>query len=204
MEVKTIRGQARPEEFGETLGVLVGRVNEHDTYTGGHSSRVADIAAAIGRVMGMTSEDVAFIRQAGLVHDIGKIGIPESLLKKQDPLTPEEFELVKLHPMFGASILARIPGTQRLLPVVLNHHERWDGKGYPNGVGGTDIPIEARIIFVADSLDAMTTARPYGGVKRPDAALAELSNCSGTQFDPMVIDAVHHGFRQGSLDYLID
>ena len=187
-------------DYHRALSALVSAVNDHDTYTGGHSCRVSDYTAALGRVLGLPRAEIAFLRQAGLVHDIGKIGIPDKVLRKKGRLTDEELHLVRLHPILGASILSRFPNMERMIPVVLHHHERWDGAGYPSGVSGVDIPREARAIFVADAFDAMTTDRPYGQILSTQEALAELRRCSGQQFDPQLVDAMHEAWRCGLLD----
>jgi putative nucleotidyltransferase with HDIG domain len=196
----SLRTPTRPEQLHQTLQSLVRTVNDHDTYTGGHSCRVATMCGDIARVLGYDKSDVAFIQQAGLVHDIGKIGIPDKVLNKTTPLTPDERYLVRLHPILGASILSRMPGMDRLVPVVLHHHETWDGSGYPSGVAGVRVPVQARIILVVDAFDAMTSNRPYGRVKTTEEALAELRSCAGSQFDPRIVDAMHEAYRNGLLD----
>ena len=191
----------RPAELlHQTLQSLVRTVNDHDTYTGGHSCRVATMCGDLARVLGLAKDEVAFMQQAGLVHDIGKIGIPDKVLNKTTPLTPDERYLVRLHPILGASILSRMPGMDRLVPVVLHHHECWDGSGYPSGVAGLRVPVEARIILVVDAFDAMTSNRPYGRILTTEEALAELRAHAGTQFDPRLVDAMHEAFRNGLLD----
>ncbi|HEV3472382.1 MAG TPA: HD-GYP domain-containing protein [Actinomycetota bacterium] len=187
-------------DYHRALAGLVSAVNDHDTYTAGHSCRVSDYSASLGRIMGLTRAEVTFMRQAGLVHDIGKIGIPERVLKKNGKLTDEELHLVRLHPILGASILSRFDGMERMIPVVLHHHERWDGTGYPSGLAGVDIPREARAIFVVDAFDAMTTDRPYGEILSTEEALEELRRCAGRQFDPVLVDALHDAWRAGLLD----
>lgn len=199
--LRSPRTTATPAQLlHQTLQSLVKTVNEYDTYTGGHSCRVATMSADIGRVLGMPKSDVAFLQQAGLVHDIGKIGIPDKVLNKATALTPDERYLVRLHPILGASILSRMPGMDRLVPIVLHHHECWDGSGYPSGVSGVRVPVEARIILVVDAFDAMTSNRPYGRVLTTEEALAELRAHSGTQFDPRLVDAMHQAYRSGLLD----
>ncbi|MDQ3958071.1 MAG: HD-GYP domain-containing protein [Actinomycetota bacterium] len=197
----TIRGApTRTERLHQTLQSLVRTVNEHDTYTGGHSCRVATMTGDLARLLGFAKEEVAFVQQAGLVHDIGKIGIPDALLNKTGPLTPAERYLVRLHPILGASILSRMPGMDRLVPVVLHHHECWDGSGYPSGLAGVDVPVESRIILVVDAFDAMTSNRPYGRVLGVEEALRELRAHAATQFDPLLVDAMHEAYRCGLLD----
>ncbi len=190
----------RPADLHQALQSLVRTVNDHDTYTGGHSCRVATMSGDMARLLGFPKDEIAFMQQAGLVHDIGKIGIPDTLLNKTGPLTADERYLVRLHPILGASILSRVPGMDRLVPVVLNHHECWDGSGYPSGVAGVRVPIESRIILVVDAFDAMTSNRPYGRILGTEEALAELRRHAGTQFDPMLVEAMHEAFRSGLLD----
>jgi HD-GYP domain-containing protein (c-di-GMP phosphodiesterase class II) len=188
------------ERLHQTLQSLVKTVNAHDTYTGGHSCRVATMSGDIARVLGFPKTEVAFLQQAGLVHDIGKIGIPDTVLNKAAPLTSHERYLVRLHPILGATILSRTPGMDRLVPIVLHHHECWDGSGYPSGVAGVQVPVESRIILVVDAFDAMTSDRPYGRVLGTQEALTELRKNAGTQFDPMLVDAMHEAYRSGLLD----
>jgi HD-GYP domain-containing protein (c-di-GMP phosphodiesterase class II) len=165
-------------------------VNEHDTYTGGHSVRVADLAVILGRILEVEDPSLELLRRAGHMHDVGKIGIPDRILRKPGALTEQELHLMRLHPILGASILSRVPGCEELVPVVLYHHERWDGRGYPKGLSQSDIPLEARLIFVADAYDAMTTVRTYGDLLTQDAAVAELCGSAGKQFDPRVVEAM--------------
>lgn len=174
-----------------TLDSLLEAVDGHDTYTHGHSLRVSRSSAVIAGALGLDSDGVSLVRDVGLVHDIGKIAIPDALLRKTGMLTQQEFELLSLHPVLGASILARTPTLKHLVPGVLHHHERWDGRGYPAKLAGTEIPVESRIVFAADALDAMTTDRPYGTVFSFEDALAELDRYSGRQFDPGVVEALH-------------
>ncbi|MDQ4065340.1 MAG: HD-GYP domain-containing protein [Actinomycetota bacterium] len=197
---ESITARAAGRDYHEALATLIEAVNDHDTYTAGHSCRVSDYAADLGRVMGCTRPEITFMRQAGLVHDIGKIGIPDNVLKKNGKLTDEELYLIRLHPILGASILSHFDGMEQLIPVVMHHHERWDGSGYPTGLKQIDIPREARMIFVADAFDAMTTDRPYGEVLSTEQALAELRRCSGEQFDPALVDAMHDAYHAGLLE----
>jgi HD-GYP domain-containing protein (c-di-GMP phosphodiesterase class II) len=197
---ETLQARSDKELSWETLDSLVAAVNEHDTYTGGHSGRVAQIAADLARLLGSSREDVYFVRQVGLVHDVGKIGIPDGLLRKRTPLTDEELHLMRLHPIMGASILSRMPGMERMVPVVLHHHEHWDGTGYPSGISEVAIPLESRLILVADAFDAITTTKPYGKGLGVEDALGELREQSGRQFDPLLVDAMHEAYRNGLLD----
>ncbi|MPZ69497.1 MAG: HD domain-containing protein [Actinobacteria bacterium] len=189
-------------ERANLLEDLVAAVNAHDRYTGSHSYRTAAYASAVAHALGYPPPAVELVRQAALVHDIGKIGIPERILRKTQELTDEDRSLLRLHPDLGVSILSRLPGTAALLPIVLHHHEHWDGSGYPLGLRGTEIPIESRIILVADSFDAITTQRPYSRMLEPAGAMEEIALCSGTQFDPLVVDALHETHEAAALDGL--
>jgi HD-GYP domain-containing protein (c-di-GMP phosphodiesterase class II) len=197
---RLLPGRHVPDDSEMVVRALVEAVNQHDTYSGGHSYRVAQYAANVARLMGLPDDEISFIRQGALVHDIGKIGIPEPVLKKAGKLNAEELHLVRLHPIFGASILSRLDGTKTLIPMALHHHERWDGDGYPSGLTQVDIPMEARIVSVADAFDAMTTGRPHGAVLSTSEALAELRRSAGTQFDPLLVDVMHEAERQGFLE----
>jgi putative nucleotidyltransferase with HDIG domain len=183
-----------------SLDRLVEVVSGHDRYTAVHSCRVADYVAGLARLMSMAPAEIALARRAALVHDIGKVAVPDRVLKKRGPLTDDEAKLVRLHPVVGAGMLSRIRGLEALVPIVLHHHERWDGLGYPRGLSGVDIPIQSRMIFVADAYDAMTTRRPYGPTLTPHEALAELRGWSGQQFDPLMVDKMHSAFMLGVLD----
>lgn len=196
----TLQNKDEHEAAWATLDSLVAAVNEHDSYTGGHSGRVARLAADLARVMGLDRDQQVFVKQAALVHDVGKISIPDPILKKRGALTDEELHLMRLHPIMGASILSRMPGMERLVTIVLHHHEHWDGTGYPSGLREIEIPLEARMIAVTDAFDAMTSSGSRGSEMRVEDALAELRKCSGKQFDPMLVDAMHDAYRSGLLD----
>jgi HD-GYP domain-containing protein (c-di-GMP phosphodiesterase class II) len=189
----SIRGDAiRVDEEGlnPILESLVDAVARHDTYTGGHSRRVAGYALQIGQVMGYPLEQLDCVRRAGLVHDIGKVVIPDRILRKEGTLTDEEFRMIRMHPVLGASILGRMPGMEDLVAAVLYHHERWDGSGYPDGLTEDEIPTESRMILVADAFDAMTSQRPYGEVLTAEEAIGQLSMHAGQQFDPLFVAAL--------------
>ena len=183
--VRDAPAEIRQDE--RALEVLLSTINDYDVYTGGHSERVARYAAQIGRLLGLSYATVHLIRRAAFVHDIGKILIPASIVNKPGKLTPEERDIVRLHPELGARMLTRRPAMRDLAPIVLHHHERWDGKGYPEGLSGTRIPLESRVIFVADAFDVMTSERPYGRVFTYKEASAELGRCAGADFDPQVV-----------------
>jgi HD-GYP domain-containing protein (c-di-GMP phosphodiesterase class II) len=175
--------------FMGTLQALTAAIDAKDRYTRGHSERVSHVSTQIARAIGLSAEDVETIRIAGLVHDVGKIGVPEAVLCKQGRLTDPEFDAIKRHPQIGYGILQDIRPLKGVLPGVLHHHERWDGKGYPSGLSGESIPLQARIIAIADTFDAMSSTRSYRPAMPRDKVLAELQRCAGTQFDPALIPA---------------
>jgi len=175
--------------FLGTLQALTASIDAKDRYTCGHSERVAHLSARIARAMNMPEEEIDRVRIAGLVHDVGKIGVPEAVLCKQGKLTDEEFAAIKLHPEIGHRILHDIEPLADVLPGVLHHHERFDGKGYPHGLSGFGIPLFARIIALADTFDAMSSNRSYRAALPREKVLAEIERCAGTQFDPAVVDA---------------
>jgi diguanylate cyclase (GGDEF)-like protein len=168
---------------------LAKAVDLRDTYTGGHSNRVADLAARIAARIGLDEEQIELARLAGSLHDLGKLAIPEEILRKPGPLTEPERLVVERHPQIGFRMLESL-GVDPVAEWVLHHHERWDGAGYPNRLSGNRIPLGARILFVADAYDAMTSDRAYRARLSADAALEELERCAGTQFDPDIVKAL--------------
>lgn len=173
--------------FVGTLEALTSSIDAKDPYTCGHSHRVAELAAALARAHGLPDELVEQVRMAGIVHDVGKIGVPEAVLCKTGRLTQEEFELIKQHPEIGYQILKDIPHFQDLLPGVLSHHERYDGRGYPQGLAGDKIPLMARIIGLVDSFDAMSSNRTYRSAMQRGRVFEELAEHAGKQFDPDLV-----------------
>ena len=165
-------------------------LDARDPYTAGHSERVSAIAVGIGRQLRLDDEQLEVLRLGALLHDIGKIGVPDEVLRKPGALTAPEFELIKHHPALGARILRSVPFLARHIPIVELHHERPDGKGYPHGLAGDEIPLLARIAHVADAFDAMTSARAYRPARSPGEALSELWRCAGAQFDAEVVQAL--------------
>ncbi len=169
-----------------TLEALVNALEAKDPYLRGHSARVADLAATVAAEMGLDEEDVELVRTAGRLHDIGKIGIREEILNKQGPLTDDEFEHVKNHTVTGSQILAPLAHLKHIIDIVRSHHERWDGKGYPDGTKGEDIPLGARIIGAVEIYDALTTSRPYQEKMVPELAIERLRDLVDTVIDPRV------------------
>ena len=172
------------------IRALAAALDARDSYTAGHSERVSTLSVLIGRQMGLNPTDLDVLRLGALLHDIGKIGLSDEVLRKPAPLTPEEFEQIKRHPGLGARILRQVAFLAPHLPIVELHHERPDGGGYPFGLRGDDIPLAARIVHVADAFDAMTSARAYRPARGRGEAVAELRRHAGTQFDTASVDAL--------------
>lgn len=177
------------DDYAKTIAALSATLDLGEKAGAGHAGRVMHYAMEIGIELGLGHEEVEHLRFAGLLHDVGKTGVPQEILLKPSRLTPEEFELAKKHAEIGASIVDQIEFLKALTPIILHHHERWDGKGYPEGLKGEAIPLLARILAVADSFDAMTSARTYASKLTLGQAKDELESAAGTQFDPRVIAA---------------
>jgi HD-GYP domain-containing protein (c-di-GMP phosphodiesterase class II) len=171
-------------------------IEAKDPYTEGHSSRVAEYAVSIGVKMEFKGSAMEELRNAGLIHDIGKIGVSEAIICKKGKLAVDEIEEMKLHPLYGETIAKPIPFLSAVVPGVKWHHERFDGCGYPDGIAGESIPLVARILSVADAFDAITSIRPYRGPRSPKAALKEIKKHSGSQFDPKVVAALEDAFDE--------
>lgn len=186
-----------------TLQALVAAVDAKDSYTARHSIAVTDYAMAIGRRMELGDGLLRDLERAGLLHDIGKIGTPENVLLKPERLSSEEFEIISNHSAVGGHIVESVPFLSDLMPVIRAHHERWDGKGYPDGLMGARIPLLARILMVADAFDAMTSERPYRKPVSVEVARAELVRCAGTQFDPEVVSALLGALDSGEARVVI-
>ena len=191
--------------FLGTITALAAAVDAKDPYTFGHSSGVTDHTIAIAEGLGLTEHEKETLRKAAILHDIGKIGIPGSILNKPDKLTREEFETMAQHTIIGERIISRIDYLVPIARTIRSAHERWDGAGYPDGFAGEDIPLAARILLVCDAFDAMTTDRPYRKALPTDTALAELSANAGTQFDPRVVDVflAAYPFKQTDTEHLL-
>lgn len=168
---------------------LLSTINAKDKYTFGHCERVSNYVVMVGEEMGMEIKEIQTLLHAGLLHDIGKIELPKSILNKIDTLSDEEYKYISKHPVHSANILEPLSGTGNLIDYVIHHHERFDGKGYPDGLKGEEISLGARILCVADCFDAMVSERPYRKGMSIETAFFELRKCSGTQFDPAVVQA---------------
>ncbi|MCJ7425582.1 MAG: diguanylate cyclase [Dehalococcoidales bacterium] len=179
--------ETRPRALS-IIYALAATVDAKDHYTYGHSRKVSDYSVAMAEALDLPQDRIATIRAASLLHDIGKVGIPDSILSKEGPLTDKEWEPVKIHPKLGVEILRHIIDLVNCLPAILHHHEHYDGRGYPSGLKGDSIPLEGRILAIADAYDAMTSPRPYREQLPPQSALEELRRCAGTQFDPELVE----------------
>ena len=176
------------QAYMESIQTLRYTVEAKDTYTRGHSDRVSEYSVLIGETLGLPEEDIKKLKIGGLFHDIGKIGVPDSILQKDGKLSDDEYSEIKNHPSIGAHILSTASIFQDILPIVKHHHERYDGKGYPSQLAGENIPYLARITAVADTFDAMTSKRSYRDSLPLDYVISEFERCKGTQFDPKIAD----------------
>ncbi len=174
--------------FKGTILSLANAVEAKDPYTSGHVERVMNLSVEMGKKVGLKGEDLKNVELASILHDIGKIAIPDEILKKPAKLTDEEYEIIKTHVHHGARILSPIPGLKGVIPAVLHHHERWDGRGYPVGLKEKEIPLIARIIAITDSFDAMNSDRPYRKRLPPELIIKEFKDNSGKQFDPELVE----------------
>lgn len=185
-EIQILKGEQEHAQrlFAETVVALADAIDAKDSYTHGHSSRVAHYSRRIAAMAGKSEEECSEVYYAALLHDVGKIGIPDSVINKEGALTSEEYEMIKTHTTIGYTILSEISDSPNLRIVARNHHERFDGTGYPDGLKGRDIPELARIVSVADAYDAMTSNRSYRKPLAQERVRNEIARCSGTQFDP--------------------
>ncbi len=172
------------ENMLSTLNSMAKILDARDPHTSQHSTRVTNFSLTMGNILKLSEEDKDVLYIASSLHDIGKVGIPDSILLKKDKLTDEEFRIIKRHPDIGADILKPLPPMARETDIIRYHHERYDGKGYPSGIGGQEIPLLSRIITLADAYDAMTSDRPYRNGLLTDKAIEEIKRCTGSQFDP--------------------
>ena len=169
---------------------LVAALEARDGYTGEHSRTVVGLSAQVARGLNLSGEEVDDIEQTALLHDVGKLGISDAVLRKPDSLDPGEWEKIKEHPKIGEQIVASIESLTHLAPAVRSEHERWDGKGYPDGLSGEEIPLASRIVLACDAFHAMTSDRPYRKAMSPEEAVEELEKGAGEQFDPQVVQTL--------------
>jgi HD-GYP domain-containing protein (c-di-GMP phosphodiesterase class II)/sensor domain CHASE-containing protein len=199
--IKDLQGAAdkNRELFLSTVKALAAAIDGKDPYTRGHSERVARFAVAISQRLGLSEDETEKVRISALLHDVGKIGIDDKILKKPAPLTSDEYEVMKGHPKKGYRIMSQIPAMRQFLPGMYMHHERLDGLGYPQGLKGDEIPMQARIISVADTFDAMTTDRPYQAAMTFDEALETINTHVGTRYDSVVVTALFDACKEGQI-----
>ena len=187
------------KSYLESIEILRYTVEAKDTYTRGHSERVSEYSVLIGKRIGLSQNDLKTLKIGGLFHDIGKIGISDSILLKKGKLTDDEYNEIKKHPTIGKNILSNAAIFQDIIPIVLYHHERYDGKGYPDGLSDKDIPLLARIVCVADAFDAMTSQRSYRKELDLNYVRNEIKSKSGSQFDPIIattfLDVLNNEYR---------
>ncbi|MFP4500342.1 MAG: HD domain-containing phosphohydrolase [Candidatus Hydrogenedentota bacterium] len=189
--------------YEDTLTVLANSIEMRDHYTVGHTWRVTNFSMAIGRELGWDNEKLKECEMGGVLHDVGKIGVPDAILCKPDRLTDAEYQKMKVHPERGARLLQDVAHLHPLIPYCLYHHERYDGKGYPYGLAGNEIPLEGRVLAVADAFDALTSNRPYRKGLDSKVAIAEIEKGKGTQFDPVVADAFIRLYQEGRVHRIL-
>jgi len=186
----------------EAIKALANAVEARDQYTRGHTERVTVLADLIAVKLGWPEQKRAELKMGCTLHDIGKIGVPDAILNKPSPLSPEERQRMEVHPHLGAKILEGIDYLKPAIPYILYHHERFDGTGYPHGLSGEDIPIEGRLLAVVDTYDAIVSDRPYRRGASPEMAVAELTRFRGRQFDPAVVDILISVWEEGAIEQL--
>jgi HD-GYP domain-containing protein (c-di-GMP phosphodiesterase class II) len=189
-DYERLRAQLMGEAYAATVRALSNAISARDAYMGRHAERVAEYGELIAKAVDRELVEDPQVEFGFLLHDIGKLAVPDTVLNKRGPLSPREWRLVKRHPEIGYEILREIEFLDRARCVVLYHHERWDGRGYPQQLAGDTIPVEARVFAVADAFDAMTSPRPYRGPVEFAAAREEIERSSGAQFDPAVVEAL--------------
>lgn len=177
------------DESQNIIFTLALALESKDPYLHGHSERVTDYALELGRFLNLSEVDQVNIYRAATLHDVGKIGIPDAILNKPSVLTSEEWLIMKSHPERGETICSKLNFAREILPIIRHHHERYDGKGYPDGLSGENIPFLARLVSIADTVDAITSSRPYRSAGTFEQVLEELQKCAGTQFDPVLVAA---------------
>jgi response regulator RpfG family c-di-GMP phosphodiesterase len=193
-----IKGIKLQESYFANMKSLALALDAKDRYTAGHSESVQRYSVDIAREMGLGLEEIANIERAGALHDIGKIGVPDDIINKPTRLTPEEFEKIKEHPAIGEQMIRPIPFLNPARAIIRHHHERFDGRGYPDGIKGEEIVLGARIMAVADTFDAMTSDRPYRNASSVEEARDELHRCRNTQFDPAAVEAFERVLKKGN------
>lgn len=183
--------------FISTIKVIANAIEAKDRYLHGHSERIKNFSLVIANELQCKGDKLKIVELSALLHDVGKIGVPEAILTKKDKLTSDEFKEMQKHPSIGADMISSVKQLNEVIPGIRHHQERFDGKGYPGGLSGSGIPLIARIIAVADTFDAMTSDRTYRSALSDEQAVAELEKCSGAQFDPDCVSAFIRGYKKG-------
>ncbi len=191
--------QEQEEMFFQTVESFADAIEKRDPYTGGHTQRVTLYSLAIARYLPLKPAEKRWLKIASTLHDIGKIGIEDQILKKPDPLSPAEYDIMKHHSNLGAGMIERIRQLREIVPAIKYHHEKVNGRGYPTGLKGEDIPLIAKIVAVSDTYDAMTSDRPYRRALSKTTTIQELKRCAGTQFDRGVVEAFMKAYRNGEI-----
>lgn len=191
--------QELEEMFFQTTDSLADAIEKRDPYTGGHTQRVTQYSLAIAKYLQLKPLERKWLKIGSVLHDIGKVGIEDQILRKPARLNPEEFDMIKRHCNIGVEIIEHVRQLRESIPGVKSHHEQLDGKGYPDGLKGEEIPVLAKIVAVADTFDAMTTDRPYRKAMEKEAAVKELERCSGTQLDEKVVEAFIQAYQKGEI-----
>ncbi|MCF0143402.1 MAG: HD-GYP domain-containing protein, partial [Parasporobacterium sp.] len=189
-------------ELYSTIYALTAAIDAKDHYTFNHSQCVSKYAVHLAELAGLPADHVEIIRQAGLLHDIGKIGIPDAILSKEDRLTDDEFNIMRQHVERSIEMIRHLPSLDYVIPVVIGHHERYDGKGYPRGIKGEYIPVGARVLAIADAFDAMVSRRAYKTKMPVDKALEEIERNAGTQFDARLAMLFIEGVQTGAIQVI--
>jgi putative nucleotidyltransferase with HDIG domain len=187
------------ELFIASIRALAAAIDAKDPYTRGHSERVARYSSAIAKELALPAEEARKVRLSALLHDVGKIGVDDRIIRKPTALTDEEFDLMKAHPVKGAAIMEAIPQMADIIPGMKYHHEKWEGGGYPDGLAGEQIPLQARIVAVADAFDAMTTTRPYQKAMEVSYVLQRLREMANKRFDSRCVEALVRSHERGEL-----
>lgn len=186
--------------YEQTIDALIAAAGQRDRTAEGHSQRVIRYCMAVGRQIGLAPEELTDLRYAAGLHDIGKVAISRKILNKLGKLTDDEFAVMKQHSTLAIRILEKVDGLQSAVPLIRHHHERFDGKGYPDGLSGEDIPLGSRIIAVAEAFDILTSDVPWRDAMSQDLALHELESCAGTQFDPTIVTAFRSALASGYVE----
>ncbi|AJH01537.1 MULTISPECIES: HD-GYP domain-containing protein [Clostridium] len=189
------------EVYHDIIESMVAALDAKDIYTAGHSTRVGNMANKLGMYLGIQNEELEILHIAGHLHDIGKIGVPDSVLNKRGKLDLQEWELMKKHPEIGYKILSKVKSLDIISKIVLHHHERWDGRGYPNGLCKEEIPLGSRIIAVCDSIDAMKSNRPYRKLISDEECKNEIIKNKGIMYDPEIVDCIIKNWGEITQEY---